>query len=63
MWPFTGKRIFASRWWALAFAAFVCWQAVEVAGSAGDATNQADAIGSALGTNQTEMIGGTLSNG
>ena len=40
MWPFTGKRIFGSRWWALAFAAFVCWQAAEVAGSASDTTNQ-----------------------
>jgi hypothetical protein len=26
MWPFTGKRIFASRWWAIAFVLFVCWQ-------------------------------------
>jgi hypothetical protein len=51
MWPFTGKRIFASRWWALAFAAFVCWQAAEVAGSASDATNQADTIGGALSNN------------
>jgi hypothetical protein len=29
MWPFTGKRIFGSRWWALGFVAFVCWQVVE----------------------------------
>ena len=43
MWPFTGKRIFGSRWWALAFAAFVCWQAAEVAGNASDATNQSQA--------------------
>lgn len=26
MWPFTGRRIFGSRWWAIAFAIFVCWQ-------------------------------------
>jgi hypothetical protein len=26
MWPFTGKRIFGSRWWAIAFVLFVCWQ-------------------------------------
>lgn len=26
MWPFTSRRIFANRWWALAFVAFVCWQ-------------------------------------
>lgn len=44
MWPFTGRRIFSSRWWALAFAVFVCWQAAEVAGSASDATNQNDAL-------------------
>lgn len=49
MWPFTGKRIFASRWWALAFAAFVCWQAAEVAGSASDATNQAETAGLQIG--------------
>lgn len=26
MWPFTGRRIFANRWWAVAFVMFVCWQ-------------------------------------
>ncbi len=26
MWPFSGKRIFGSRWWAIAFVIFVCWQ-------------------------------------
>ena len=31
MWPFTGKRIFASRWWAIAFVLFVCWQVIEFA--------------------------------
>ena len=29
MWPFTSRRIFGNRWWALAFAAIVCWRAVE----------------------------------
>ena len=43
MWPFTGKRIFGNRWWALAFAAFVCWEAADVAGGASDTSNQTDA--------------------
>ena len=55
MWPFTGKRIFGSRWWALAFAAFICWQAAEVAGSASDATNVST-------TNEADTIEGVLSN-
>ena len=32
MWPFTGRRIFASRWWAIAFVIFVCWQVAMFAG-------------------------------
>ena len=32
MWPFTGKRIFGSRWWAIAFVLFVCWQVMQFAG-------------------------------
>lgn len=32
MWPFTSRRIFASRWWALGFVAFVCWQVAEIFG-------------------------------
>jgi hypothetical protein len=31
MWPFTGKRIFGSRWWAIGFVVFVCWQVIEFA--------------------------------
>lgn len=34
MWPFTSRRIFANRWWALAFVGYVCWQAVDLVGSA-----------------------------
>jgi len=34
MWPFTSRRIFGSRWWALAFVAFVCWQAAQLVGTA-----------------------------
>ena len=29
MWPFTSRRIFGNRWWALAFVLFVCWQVVD----------------------------------
>jgi hypothetical protein len=29
MWPFTTRRIFGNRWWAVGFVVFVCWQAVE----------------------------------
>ena len=36
MWPFTGKRIFGSRWWAIAFVVFICWQVAMVAGPADD---------------------------
>ena len=30
MWPFTSRRIFANRWWALGFVAFVCWQVADI---------------------------------
>ena len=30
MWPFNSRRIFASRWWALSFVVFVCWQVAEM---------------------------------
>lgn len=32
MWPFTSRRIFGNRWWAVAFVVFICWQAAEFAG-------------------------------
>jgi hypothetical protein len=53
MWPFTGKRIFGSRWWALAFVIFICWQVMQFAGTGeGDDTpvdaNQAQALTDAL---------------
>lgn len=32
MWPFTSRRIFGSRWWAMAFVVVVCWQVVELFG-------------------------------
>ncbi len=35
------RFIFRSRWWALAWAAGICWSAIDFAG--GDASNVADA--------------------
>jgi len=32
MWPFTTRRIFGNRWWAVAFVVFVCWQVVALFG-------------------------------
>ena len=43
MWPFTGKRIFGSRWWAIGFVAFVCWQVVEFASPPQDDSISANA--------------------
>ena len=34
MLPVSGKKIFSSRWWALVFAAGICWTAVDIAGDA-----------------------------
>jgi hypothetical protein len=33
MWIFSFRRIFKNRWWTLAWAALVCWQAVDYVGS------------------------------
>lgn len=43
MWPFTSRRIFGNRWWAIAFVVFVCWQAVEMTGSDQSANASSDA--------------------
>jgi hypothetical protein len=32
MWPFTSRRIFGNRWWAVAFVVFVCWQVSDLFG-------------------------------
>ncbi len=32
MWPFSIKSVMRNRWWTLAFAAFVCWQAYDFIG-------------------------------
>ncbi|MBA3896286.1 MAG: hypothetical protein H0X36_03940 [Sphingomonadaceae bacterium] len=44
MWPFRMRTVFKNRWWTLAFAALVCWQAVDyVQGSDAGADNAASA--------------------
>lgn len=43
MWPFTSRRIMGSRWWALGFVVFVCWQAVDFVGGAPGSTSNASA--------------------
>jgi hypothetical protein len=40
--------MFRNRWLALGFAAFVCWQAVELAGRASNASAAAENVGGAL---------------
>ena len=43
MWPFTGRRLFSSRWWAIAFVIFVCWQVSVLAGTDDNSDAAADA--------------------
>lgn len=43
MWPFTSKRIFGNRWWAITFVVFVCWQAVDFTSSDQAATDNSAA--------------------
>ena len=47
MWPFTSRRIFGNRWWAIAFVVFVCWQAVEMIDGMNPPKNDADAAADA----------------
>lgn len=48
MLPISTRRIFRSRWWALAWAAGVCWTAVDIAdGNSGPAPSDANAANAA----------------
>ena len=47
MLPIKHSTIFKSRWWALLWAAGICWTAVEVAQGAGDGGGNAAANASA----------------
>jgi hypothetical protein len=42
MWPFTSRRIFGNRWWAVAFVIFVCYQAIDFIGTGPSAENASD---------------------
>ncbi len=33
MWPFTSRRIFGNRWWAVGFVLVVCWQVASMFGT------------------------------
>ncbi len=30
MWPFTSRRIFGNRWWAVGFVGVICWQVADL---------------------------------
>ena len=65
MWPFTSRRIMGSRWWALGFVVFVCWQAIELTGSSvtGDTGNNAvmtDISGAPVDEKQLHDVENTL---
>lgn len=66
MWPFTSRRIFANRWWALGFVAFVCWQVAEVFGQpaaqVGNAVTVAEKRGDQLDEAQLQAIADSLNN-
>jgi hypothetical protein len=58
MWPFTSRRIFGNRWWALAFGAVVCWQVAELFGPPVSAGPDAAAIanGGDVGIDESLML-------
>lgn len=62
MWPFTSRRIFGNRWWAVGFVIFVCYQAVDFIGAARDADNTAttDISGAPISDDQLRNAEDTL---
>ncbi|CAN5216116.1 hypothetical protein BH09PSE3_BH09PSE3_09820 [soil metagenome] len=61
MWPFTSRRIFSNRWWAVAFVILVCYQAVDLIGAAppadnGDNATVTDASGASVDTDQLNAV-------
>ncbi len=52
MLPISGKKIFSSRWWALAFAAGICWTAIDVADTS-DGGNAVDGNADSADLNRT----------
>jgi hypothetical protein len=65
MWPFTSRRIFGNRWWAVAFVLVVCWQVVDMFGgapaSAGNNATATDISGAPVDDAQLRQMEDTLS--
>ena len=66
MWPFTSRRIFGNRWWALAFVVVVCWQVIDMFGgapnAAGNNATATDVSGAPVDEEQLRQMGNTLSS-
>lgn len=63
MWPFTTRRIFGNRWWAMAFVVFVCWQVLDIFGdppAAGNNATLTDATGTPVDDAQMNQMVDTL---
>jgi hypothetical protein len=67
MWPFTSRRIFGNRWWAVGFVAFVCWQVADLIGdpAPGDSNAAAaatDISGAPVDNAQMQQMTDTLNS-
>jgi hypothetical protein len=63
MWPFTSRRIFGNRWWAVAFVVFVCWQVADMIGDPAPTGNNAiatDITGAPVDDEQMRQMVDTL---
>jgi hypothetical protein len=62
MWPFTSRRIFGSRWWALGFVAFVCWQVADLfdTPASSDSAIAAPAVDTPIDNAQMQQMADTL---
>jgi hypothetical protein len=66
MWPFTSRRIFGNRWWAVAFVLMVCWQVFDMFGgtpvSGGNNTTATDISGAPVDDAQLRQMEDTLNS-
>ena len=64
MWPFTSRRIFGNRWWAIGFVLVVCWQVADMFGgksaSAGNNATATDISGAPVDDAQLRQMEDTL---
>jgi hypothetical protein len=64
MWPFTSRRIFGNRWWAVAFVLAVCWQVADMFGgapaTAGNNATTTDISGAPVDDGQMNQMVETL---